>query len=236
MSKVTIGMTEGRMYTVYADWVAGMADELEVIPLGYTRNNIADIHRCDGVVFTGGEDVHPTRYGKPEFLTYCIPPDFDEHRDDFELELMRQAQTRQLPVLGICRGLQLTNVYYGGTLIPDIITWGRFNHAKLPNGSERDHSIRVDPHSLLFGITGSREGWVNSLHHQSADRIGEGLMAVALSPDGIIEALERKDVDSGPFLLLVQWHPERMDDTRNPFVGAIRERFINEVKKNIHIT
>ncbi|SEL58379.1 gamma-glutamyl-gamma-aminobutyrate hydrolase family protein [Parapedobacter koreensis] len=233
MSKLTIGMTDGRMYAGYAEWVAGVRDDVVIMPLSYTRDNLMDVNRCHGVVFTGGEDVHPSRYGKPEFLEYCVPADFDERRDEFELELMHQVQAKQLPVLGICRGLQLANVYFGGTLIPDIPTWGKFNHAKLPGGGERDHAIRVDPHSLLFAITGHKDGWVNSLHHQSADRIGEGLAAAALSDDGIVEALERKETGMDPFLLLVQWHPERMDDARNPFMGAIRERFINEVKNHI---
>lgn len=230
MSKLIIGMTEGRMFERYADWVAGTDAEVEILPLGYTRDNHKELQRCHGVVFTGGEDVHPTRYGQPEFVRYSVPPDFDERRDDFELELLRRAQ-RQLPILGICRGLQLVNVYFGGTLIPDIPTWGGFNHAKLPDGRERDHVIQVDPNSLLFDITGSKDGWVNSLHHQSANRIGDGLVATALSADGIVEALERKERGSNPFLLLVQWHPERMADVHNPFVAAIRQRFIDEVKK-----
>ncbi len=231
MSKVTIGMTDGRMYMRYADWIAAYSDELEIVRLGYARNNFEEVEKCQGLVFTGGEDVHPKHYGKPEYLRYCLPADFDEQRDDFELKLLHRAQKRQLPILGICRGLQLVNVYFGGTLIPDIPSWGKFNHAKLPGGGERNHPIRVDPNSQLFGITRSENNVVNSLHHQSADHIGEGLVASAYSPDGVIEALERKDPGADPFLLLVQWHPERMDDRGHPFVKNIAHLFINQVKE-----
>lgn len=233
MSKLRIGLTAGRMFERYADWVTGIDGEVEIIPLGYTHNNPADLDRCHGVVFTGGEDVHPTHYGHPEFVEYCVPVDFDQRRDDFELELMHRVQTRRLPLLGICRGLQLVNVYHGGTLIPDIPTWGGFNHAKLPDGRERDHPIHVDPNSLLFEITRSKDGLVNSLHHQSANRIGNGLVTAARSDDGIVEALEYKDTEGNPFLLLVQWHPERMAGAEDPFVGGIRQWFINEVKNVI---
>ncbi len=230
MSKLRIGMTAGRQFERYADWVAGTDDEVEIVTLGYMHDNLAELDGCQGVVFTGGEDVHPKHYGHPEFVEHCVPVDFDERRDDFELELMQRVQAKRLPLLGVCRGLQLVNAYLGGTLIPDIPTWGGFNHAKLPDGRERDHAIHVDPNSLLFEITRSKDGLVNSLHHQSALRIGKGLVVSARSVDGIVEALEYKEPDGNPFLLLVQWHPERMADAADPFVGRIRQWFINEVK------
>ncbi|QEK99269.1 gamma-glutamyl-gamma-aminobutyrate hydrolase family protein [Olivibacter sp. LS-1] len=229
-NKKIIGMTDGRMYDLYANWIKGADASIEIIRLGYSLDNLKEVEVCQAIVFTGGEDVHPKYYNKLEYLSYCVPVDFDEKRDAFEWQLLRLAEKRELPILGICRGLQLINVYYGGTLIPDLASWGKFGHAKLPNGSLPNHSINVDPYTLLFKITGAREGVVNSLHHQSADRIGKGLVASAVTRDGVVEALERTDAKGKPFLLLVQWHPERMEDASNPFVENIRESFLVEVK------
>lgn len=222
-------MTDGRMYDLYANWIRGTDEHIEIIRLGYSLDNLKDVEVCQALVFTGGEDVHPKYYNKLEYLPYCVPVDFDEKRDAFEWKLLQLAEKRALPILGICRGLQLINVYYGGTLIPDLPSWGKFNHARLPDGSLRNHSINVDPYTLLFKITGTSEGIVNSLHHQSADRVGKGLVASAITKDGVVEAMEREDKKGKPFLLLVQWHPERMEDEANPFVKNIRQSFLMEV-------
>ncbi len=230
-------MTDGRMYEQYADWVVGHAADVEIIRLGYALDNFGEVEKCQGLVFTGGEDVHPSYYGKLEYLSYCSPPDFDERRDEFEFQLLRYTLNRPMPLLGVCRGLQLINVFHGGTLIPDIPSWGKFDHAtKLPDGKERDHTIYVDNHSQLYGIIGQSEGTVNSLHHQSAGKIGKGLAASAMSIDGVVEALEWKELQKHAFMCLVQWHPERMEDHEAPFVKNIRETFIKEVKEFNHKT
>ncbi|WP_051292785.1 gamma-glutamyl-gamma-aminobutyrate hydrolase family protein [Olivibacter sitiensis] len=229
MSKCKIGMTDGRMYELYAQWVSSYSEDIEIIRLGYRFDNLEQVKACQALVFTGGEDVHPRRYGRLDYLTYCIPEDFDEQRDDFEWALLQYAEQYPLPILGICRGLQLINVFHGGTLIPDIPTWGKFNHAKGTDGLPREHGIQLDVHGQLYRITGEAMGVVNSLHHQSADRIGKGLVASALSPDGIVEAIEQKEMEGKPFFLLVQWHPERMTDIESPFVRNIGEAFVASV-------
>lgn len=227
MSKIYIGMTDGRMYELYAKWVVSHSANIELIRLGYRYDNLDLIRKCQGLVFTGGEDVHPRRYGRPDYLPYCLPADFDEQRDDFEWRLMQYAHEHPMPILGICRGLQLINVFYGGSLIPDIPTWGKFNHAKGANGLPREHELIVDRNSHLYQVIKKTEGTVNSLHHQSADKLGKGLVASALSADGIIEAIERREGPDEPFFVLVQWHPERMEDTDSPFVRNIGEAFVN---------
>lgn len=228
--KLIIGMTDGRMYDLYAQWIQRLDTAVEIIRLGYALDNLHEVAKCQGLVFTGGEDVHPKRYGKEAYLTYCEALDFDEQRDDFELKLLRHVHEQQLPVLGICRGLQLINVFYGGTLIPDIPSWGKFNHAKLPDGKLPEHEIHVNPNALIYAITGCKVGRVNSMHHQSADRIGRGLLVSALSTDGVVEAIERIDPNSGSFLCLIQWHPERMEDKDSVFVTNIGEAFLTAVR------
>lgn len=227
--KRTIGMTDGRMYALYANWIKGNDDSLEIIRIGYGLNNFEEVKKCDAMVFTGGEDVHPKYYNQLDYLTYCMPVDFDERRDEFELKLMQYLQAEPIPLLGICRGLQLINVFFGGTLIPDLPAWGKFNHAKLPNGSLSDHIVYVNPQSQLFDFVACTEGLINSLHHQSADKIGKGLVASAISRDGVVEALEKKNPGEAPFLCLVQWHPERMEDIKSPFVKNIREAFLEAI-------
>lgn len=231
MSKAKVGMTDGRMYELYAQWISSFSEDIEIVRLGYRLDNFDLVRQCQALVFTGGEDVHPCRYGRLDYLPYCIPEDFDEQRDDFEWALLQYALENPLPILGICRGLQLINVFYGGSLIPDIPAWGKFNHAKGPDGLPRNHQILVDPNAKLFQLVRSAKGTVNSLHHQSADKIGDGLVASAISPDGIVEAIERKEGGDGPFLILVQWHPERMDDAHSPFVKNIGEAFIEVVQR-----
>jgi len=229
MSKVYIGMTDGRMFDLYADWMTSFSADIEIIRLGYQLGNFEAVERCQGLVFTGGEDVHPQHYGRLDYLDYCVPSDFDIQRDTFELRLLHYVAKHPLPVLGICRGLQLINVYYGGTLIPDLPTWGKFNHAKLSNGDARDHVVRVDTYSLLFRMVQSEQGIINSLHHQSADRLGTGLVASAVSQDGVVEAIEWKEPVGKPFLCLVQWHPERMKGSDTAFMRAPGEGFLEAV-------
>jgi putative glutamine amidotransferase len=153
----------------------------------------------------------------------------DERRDEFELKVIDYTQKNQLPLLGICRGLQITNVYFGGTLIPDIPTSGMSDHSKL-NNNDRYHQINTNVGSQLFDIVGNVTGEVNSAHHQSADGIGSGLRISATSSDGIIEALEREQPDGKSFLILVQWHPERMIDQQSPFTKNIKQAFLESIK------
>jgi putative glutamine amidotransferase len=227
--KMIIGVTDCSKYSNYSNWILSDSDEIEVVKLSYSES-FNNVKRCHGILLTGGEDVHPRFYNKPEYLKYCYGSDVSEARDEFELQLLTYTEKSAVPVLGICRGLQLANVFFGGSLIPDIPSWGKFSHSKLPDGQDKYHTVQVDPASVLQKIIQQKEGFINSNHHQSADKIGNGLVVAALSHDGVVEALERKNGESKPFLCLVQWHPERMDDQQSSFTVNIKNAFLEAIK------
>jgi putative glutamine amidotransferase len=225
MNKIIIGVTDCSKYDNYANWILKETD-VQIIRLGHRQNNFDEIKKCHGVVLTGGEDVHPRFYNKPEYLELCIKDDIDEKRDAFEWKVLEFTQQNNVPLLGICRGLQIANVFFGGTLIPDIPTFGKFNHSKK-KGIDNYHSVTIDLNSELYKTIGIPVGYVNSAHHQSADRVGNGLVASVLSADGIIEALEWQQAEGNPFLSLVQWHPERMADQSSVLVLAVKQNFLD---------
>jgi putative glutamine amidotransferase len=166
------------------------------------------LDRLSGVLLSGGPDLDPAAYGRtahPEL------GDTEPQLDVFEVELAREADARGLPMLGICRGAQALNVARGGTLhqhLPDI-TDGSIVHRQRQPGTEATHEVRVAPRSGLAAVVGAGRIAVNSFHHQSIDRLGQGLRAVAWADDGVIEGIE----GWGKSLLLgVQWHAETLLD------------------------
>lgn len=229
MKKIIIGVTDCSKYDKYANWIS-RDNDVEVIKLSYTFNYSEEIQKCHGILLTGGEDVHPRFYNKPELLKYCYPDDVDERRDESELNVIAHSQRHGLPLLGICRGLQIGNVYFGGTLIPDLPTFGKYNHSKFEEGKDRYHSISIDSNSQLSKISLRIEGEINSAHHQAVKHVGEGLVANCFSPDGVIEGLERSHPEGKSYLILVQWHPERMLDQSSPLTATIQKSFLQEVK------
>ncbi len=229
---IRIGVAAGRRYDNYVRWLS-KSPGLEIVKLGYDEGNISAVASCKGIVMTGGEDVHPKHYGKPDYVERFRLDDFDEARDEFELKVLSVAHKKRLPVLGICRGLQITNVFLGGTLVPDIVAFGRENHTRIQEDEDRRHAIWLKENTLLGEITGSLRGEVNSAHHQAIDLLGEGLSMNSVSPDGVIEGAEIRDQDNHPFMMLVQWHPERMADQDSPFSKGVREAFVDAVSRHI---
>jgi putative glutamine amidotransferase len=223
MSAIRIGITEGRKYENYLKWF--QLPSVEIVELSHRKSNASLVKRCDGIVLTGGEDIHPKFYNKQDYVEKYNLHDFNVSRDEFELEVMTRSQ--RLPLLGICRGLQLANVFYGGTLIPDIRSFGNSDHTKFEEGKDRYHLVSVVKDTMLAKLAGT-SGEVNSAHHQSADNGGEGLAVNAFSADGIVEGMERSG-DAYPYLLLVQWHPERMTDAESPFAKNVRDSFLAAV-------
>lgn len=240
-----IGITDcGEKYSIYENWIlAQRISAIQTIRLGYKFNNLEEITQCDGIVLTGGEDIHPRFYGKPEYLSLCNPDFMDERRDEFEWKVCEYIFANQvggvpsggvpLPVLGICRGLQLVNVFLGGTLIPDIPTAINTNHSKYFEGKDRYHYVEILDDSELSKITNIVFGDINSAHHQSAGIVAKPLKINALSKDGIVEGLEWA-VEKKQYLMLVQWHPERITNAeQNPFSYKIRQDFVESIQSKI---
>jgi len=226
MSKIVIGLAAGRRAENYQRWLSQIPD-VELIKLSYLDNNADAIRQCDGLVLCGGEDVNPVRYGKPEYVDQFGLTDIDDARDEFEWNVLSYADQHELSILGICRGLQVVNAYFGGTLVPDIVSFGNPDHTRYGEGKDRQHVVEVKAKTLLSEIT-APVGDVNSAHHQSADNIGEGLVVNAWCGK-VIEGIERRDRDS-PFLLCVQWHPERMLDQESVFSKNVLTSFVESCR------
>lgn len=227
---MVIGITDCGSFANYERWIT-REPGIKVIRLSYKDGNFKDIAQCGGVILSGGEDVHPRFYNRKEYIEFC--DDIDERRDEFEWNVLEFTESHQMPVLGICRGLQMANVYFGGTLIPDLPSFAKYNHSKFPE-EDRYHRISVDPNSEMYRLVNTTNGEINSSHHQSAEQVGKGLVVNSFSPDGVVEGMERRDVENKPYLLLVQWHPERMREAdRNPFSKLIKSSFLHAVRERV---
>jgi putative glutamine amidotransferase len=159
-----------------------------------------------GLCLSGGPDLHPAIYGaEPHPELGPTEPELDR----FEIALVRAAEAREMPVLAICRGLQVLSVARGGTLTQDLpaLRPSDVEHRQPQPASTPTHAVRLEATSLVAGCLGVRDAMVNSFHHQAVDRLGSGLRAVGWAPDGVIEAIEATDRD---FTVAVQWHAESM--------------------------
>ena len=225
-----IGISKGSgspKYGRYREWLLESGEDIETIDLSVSDDVDGDMERVDGLLLSGGSDIDPARYGHPELADKCS--DIDDIRDALELRLLELAGERELPVLAICRGEQLVNVFHGGTLIPHLPDALAGSQAHQKDGdADRRHEIEVVPGTLLYKAVGELSGEVNSAHHQAVGVLAEGLAVSARSADGVIEAIEWKNRMGKPYLCAVQWHPERMEDQQSPFSSGIREQFLFE--------
>jgi putative glutamine amidotransferase len=202
------------------------------------RTVLSEVH---GVLLTGGGDVDPVFYGEQRHESV---EDAEPGRDEFELDLARRAMASQLPLLAICRGAQVLNVAAGGSLVQDIpSSIGTDLPHRIAQPNADCHAISVRPGTRLASALGTAvEGGcscrVNSRHHQSVGRVGQGLVVSATATDGVIEAIESP---SSPFCLGVQWHPENFWQTGefyslfDAFVGAARARAEVEDAKRLDV-
>jgi putative glutamine amidotransferase len=222
-SRISIGVS--RLSENYANWLNKLHNGLEIID--FYSLDVHDIasrfESVSGLLLSGGGDIDPRLYDREQDLAYC--EGIDNWRDKLESSLIELAFMFNIPVLGICRGLQMINVARKGSLYPDIpaFTEGSLVHQN-PAGDVY-HAVHVDPDSFLYKLTRTTDAIVNSSHHQAIHQLGNGLKASAYSTDGITEAIELTPSRDHSFFVAVQWHPERMDFD-NPLSGFVGRGFI----------
>lgn len=200
---------------------------LIVPPLSSDRAAAAVLDSVSGLVLTGGEDVDPARYGEKRHEKVRS---VNAARDATEAALVEEAKARGMPVLAICRGIQILNVALGGTLVQDISSQCNtdISHDEEGPRDSRSHEITVEPESLIAKAIGTERCTVNSFHHQSVKRVADGMRVTARSPDGIIEGLESTNKDW--WVMAVQWHPEEMTDSAEPWDRGLFKAFARRLE------
>jgi putative glutamine amidotransferase len=207
----------------YLRWLRSGPPGVDTRILSAAASNGGDLLACDGLLLTGGGDVHPKFYGREDALG--IVREVSADRDEFEIALIREALRARKPILGICRGCQVFNVALGGTLIPDLPGAGYRTHAKGEAGS-KTHGLHLVPGTGLRSLLGVDGGTVNTSHHQAVEKPGKDLRVTATSDDGVVEGLEWKDAAGKPWIQMVQWHPERASGQDHSFSRTILEGFV----------
>jgi putative glutamine amidotransferase len=199
----TLLHTASRYYLECVTRAGGVPVVLPVIDPDDVSAMLSAVH---GVVLTGGGDVQPSLYGaRPASETHGVDP----ARDLFEVELLRESLGRELPMLAICRGMQVANVALGGTLVQHVpATTGQL-HDHTDRAREGVHLVKIEPESHLAEALGATEIEVNSIHHQAVLEAAPGSMPVAWAEDGTVEAIE---LEGRIHFVAVQWHPELLED------------------------
>ena len=213
----------------YEKWLLRQDQNLRFVSIYHVPADSVDyfVSKADGFLMTGGEDIYPARYGKEKDTVDC--GEFDLRRDSLEFRLLDAAFRRKKPVFGVCRGLQLVNVYLGGSLIVDIPSSHLGTKVQHRQEGPVYHSVLVYAGSDLKQISASDSGMVLSNHHQGIEFLGKGLQPMAGTKDGLIEAITQIGKPRLPFLMAVQWHPERMEP-ENKLSSTLAAAFIKACK------
>jgi putative glutamine amidotransferase len=219
----------------YRDWLTRLADAplIFVEALGLDSAALEQVLlRADGVVLTGGEDIHPGRYDQAADTVRCGR--IDVERDHVESQLTNFVWAHATPCLGVCRGLQYLNVHTGGSLHPHLPDAGFMSHRGGQPGRTRDtlHVVEITRNIFPGGVPfkAGDSSSVISHHHQGIDRLAQGWDAWALSQDGLIEGIRWADTVALPFVVGVQWHPERTGT--GPLADPLAVAFLAEISKN----
>lgn len=191
------------------------------LPISHSEDSTRAVAQIiDGLILSGGGDIHPSYFGEEAITKLSLTP---HDRTDFELSLLKEVMKKRRPILGICYGMQLINIAFGGSLYQDI-------KKQVPKSRDhrKNHSVKIFPDSRLRNIMDGAEAIdVISRHHQAIKETGRNLSVSAQSEDGIIEAIEMEDY---PFLIGVQWHPEK--ETGDFFTRRLISSFIKTCMGN----
>jgi len=228
-TEIIRGVLRTRLNAAYTAAARAAGLRPYVLPVLDAADADAMLDGLDGLLLTGGEDVAPACYGQ---RPHPALGDVHAGRDDFELALVRAARARGLPIFAICRGVQIANVALGGTLVQDLPSeWpGALAHESGRGRTDRTHAVQFETGSRLARASGATEIGVNSMHHQAIARVADGLTATALAPDGVIEGVESTGDDW--WMLGVQWHPEELVGTAEPWDRALFAAFADAARQH----
>ena len=235
--KIALTRSESR-FNIYTDWLKHHNIEFEVLDYESKTDEISKLDGCSGLILTGGADILPELYcdlinvyDEDNGKNSIVCGTYIRERDDFEMKVIEYSIKKNLPILAICRGLQIMNVYFRGSLISDLMEIKNVNHDRISESEGRLHNINVLKNTLLHEIVKTDVTEVNSYHHQAIDTLGDNLMINSRSEDGIIEGIEYSDKKDKLFFIGIQWHPERFKNMKDPASESILIYFINECKK-----
>lgn len=204
----------------YEKWIGALAPNFEMIEAyGMASDKLEEaLKNCHGILLSGGNDVSPEKYGMTDEMGLC--GEMDPYRDSLEIYLVNYALEHDIPLLGVCRGMQLMNVALGGTLTMDLPKQKGTTIHQIEEGDATHEIAFVQDDYNPFKWA---NGMVNSNHHQAIDRLAKPLVITAYAPDGVPEAVVILDTVDYTFFLGVQWHPERMDPAHPLSSGPARE-------------
>lgn len=221
------GLVRVRLNEAYVDAARGAGLVPVIVPPLAPEELGPILDTVTGVILTGGEDVAPGEYGAaphPRTQRAHVP------RDKCEIAMVHAARERGLPMLAICRGIQVANVALGGTLVQDVPSErsAAGDHDRHLDRERRVHDVTIEPGSRLARAVGATQITVNSSHHQAIDRIAPGLRVTATAPDGIIEGAEWAGEDW--WMLAVQWHPEELVRDASDWDRALFDAFAEQLR------
>jgi putative glutamine amidotransferase len=214
----------------YLNWLRRADPQVRYVVMNkYPRDSVGIIFDdCTGLLLTGGEDIFPGYYNQIEDMVRC--GGFNHSRDSLEFLLIELALQRQLPIMGVCRGQQILNVAMGGSLVVDIPTEIQTGvYHRCIDWQNCYHRVMILPDNILSAMGAQSGDSVTSNHHQAVKRMADKLKVLAVANDGVVEAVGWKEPAGKPFLLGVQWHPERMD-TINCLSMPLARKFLQEAE------
>jgi putative glutamine amidotransferase len=217
--------TKSKTYQLYVEWLKSTQIEFEYIDLSaYSIEEALPIlEDCSGLVLTGGADVHPSLYDKPNEVYRCYS---DLSRDTFEIDIINKAIGLKMPILAICRGSQILNVSQGGDLIVDIEEdYPEHIAHKLGKDKQTNHHIRINIYSELYQKCNESNYEVVSFHHQAVNKLASCFRPIAFAGDKIVEAYQWRNPENKCYLNAVQFHPE-MGDYMNELSQIIAVEFL----------